>query len=233
MAVRKIVLVLERDPAVRFAIGRVSLGPEVQLQYADHSEWITIAGDFAAVLADDTILQGSGEKLPITIMKERFGCPIVLMTNTGSRRIVPYARDVGASAVLFKPFNAGELRRQVGQMIGGIEIEPGLSTAVGTAAPSPGLEVFRPVEFGGQIATDEVFDILFVELEKRQPLEEGLDAFDVVERHLVKRALQACHGNQSRAARFLGITRNTLRKRIRKYGFSALPGDEAMDTEEA
>jgi DNA-binding NtrC family response regulator len=40
---------------------------------------------------------------------------------------------------------------------------------------------------------------------------------DLVERSLIARALQQCGHNQVRAARLLGISRNTLRHRIRKY----------------
>lgn len=68
------------------------------------------------------------------------------------------------------------------------------------------------------LADDTVFDMLFDEIARRQPLPPGFDAFDVVERKLIIRALEACSGNQSKASRFLGITRNTLRKRIQKYG---------------
>lgn len=41
---------------------------------------------------------------------------------------------------------------------------------------------------------------------------------DLVERSLVARALEQCNQNQVHAARLLGISRNTLRHRIRKYG---------------
>ncbi len=40
---------------------------------------------------------------------------------------------------------------------------------------------------------------------------------DMVERSLIVRALEQCGHNQVRAARLLGISRNTLRHRIRKY----------------
>jgi DNA-binding NtrC family response regulator len=66
-----------------------------------------------------------------------------------------------------------------------------------------------------------IMDRLFEEICRVQPLPPGMDLFDVVERHLIRRSLELFNGNQSRAARLLGITRNTLRKRVAKYGFKA------------
>ena len=40
-----------------------------------------------------------------------------------------------------------------------------------------------------------------------------------VERCLIRRALEKTGGNQVHAAKLLGISRNTLRNRIEKYGF--------------
>ncbi|UCD84779.1 MAG: helix-turn-helix domain-containing protein [Deltaproteobacteria bacterium] len=40
-----------------------------------------------------------------------------------------------------------------------------------------------------------------------------------VERLLIKEALEKTGGNQVQAAKILGISRNTLRKRTQKYGF--------------
>jgi two-component system nitrogen regulation response regulator GlnG len=42
----------------------------------------------------------------------------------------------------------------------------------------------------------------------------------VVERELIMRALVETGGNQVQAARLLGITRATLRKRIEKFGIA-------------
>jgi two-component system nitrogen regulation response regulator GlnG len=41
-----------------------------------------------------------------------------------------------------------------------------------------------------------------------------------VERELITRALAETNGNQVRAAKILGITRATLRKRIEKFGIA-------------
>jgi transcriptional regulator with PAS, ATPase and Fis domain len=44
---------------------------------------------------------------------------------------------------------------------------------------------------------------------------------EVVERDLVRQALEATEGNQVRAARLLGISRDALRNRMKKFGFLA------------
>jgi len=47
--------------------------------------------------------------------------------------------------------------------------------------------------------------------------------FDEVEETLIRKALMATSGNQSRAARLLGITRSTLRKRMQKHKIVVRP----------
>lgn len=212
-------LVLESDDSMRYALSRLSLGSHVTLQFAEPDEWEDMDGSFVGILAEDSVLDGPADEHALIRIKQKFDAPVIILTTSGHPRFKNFAESSGAAAVLFKPFNSADLRRAVGAMLGSAagDGKDGIETAV-----QPMQTHYSPVELGGGIAPDEVFDGLFVELEKRQPLEDGLDAFDVVERHLVKRALEACNGNQSRAARFLGITRNTLRKRIHKYGFSGL-----------
>jgi len=50
------------------------------------------------------------------------------------------------------------------------------------------------------------------------PLPEGGIDLEAVEKEILRRALEYCQGNQSRTARFLGITRNTLLYRLEKFG---------------
>jgi DNA-binding NtrC family response regulator len=44
-----------------------------------------------------------------------------------------------------------------------------------------------------------------------------------VERELYSRAIQLANGNQARAARWLGVSRPTMREKLRAYGLKALP----------
>ena len=48
-----------------------------------------------------------------------------------------------------------------------------------------------------------------------------------VERPLLRQALDLAGGNQLKAARLLGINRNTLRKRLRLLGLLQMPADAA------
>lgn len=224
---RKRILVIESDPAMRFALSRLSFGPGIELKFKAPDEWETAEQGYTAVLADDSILGGTERELPVAVLKEKLSCPIIVMTTSQHARFHHFAKEAGATAVLAKPFSTADLRRTLGESIGTMEITtPAALPAHENTSPVTKSIDFSPADYGGRIATEDAFDQLFVELEKRQPLEEGLDAFDVVERHLVRRALQACAGNQSQTARFLGITRNTLRKRIRKYGLAGLLSNE-------
>jgi len=52
-----------------------------------------------------------------------------------------------------------------------------------------------------------------------------------VERPLLRQALDLAGGNQLKAARLLGINRNTLRKRLRLLGLLQMPGGNGQDAE--
>jgi sigma-54-specific transcriptional regulator len=73
----------------------------------------------------------------------------------------------------------------------------------------------------GQLpALEQAFDNL---LENR-----GADLFHTVEATLVRRAFAHCRDNQVQTARLLGVTRNTLRTLLKRYG---LLGDSAAEGE--
>jgi DNA-binding protein Fis len=47
-----------------------------------------------------------------------------------------------------------------------------------------------------------------------------------VERDFVRQALELTHGNQTRAARLLGLTRDELRYRVKKFELNVRPEDD-------
>ena len=65
---------------------------------------------------------------------------------------------------------------------------------------------------------------LFATLASQDPLKMSFadvaskTVLDMVEESLIARALKDCRNNQVHTARMLGISRNTLRHRIKKYG---------------
>src|SRR5262249_48546831 len=58
-----------------------------------------------------------------------------------------------------------------------------------------------------------------------EPRAAGDDAVAAVERDHLRQALAATGGNVTRAAQRLGLTRNTLRYRLRKHGLAASDGE--------
>jgi DNA-binding NtrC family response regulator len=85
-----------------------------------------------------------------------------------------------------------------------------------TAEPSNGGEVPRSVE-------------QLTELVGRVPLRELVrDATDLVEKLCIEAALQLTQDNRASAAEVLGLSRQSLYVKLRRYGLS----DAASDTEE-
>ena len=63
---------------------------------------------------------------------------------------------------------------------------------------------------------DEI-SVLIRALFEKAKREMSLNIVSAVQRELIVNALHATHGNYSQAAELLGITRSTLRKRVRKF----------------
>ena len=74
-------------------------------------------------------------------------------------------------------------------------------------------------------AMDRLFDLLYKEVKERQ----GERILSYIEKNMIKRAISDTGGNQAKAAEILGITRNTLKKRLDEY--AAEVGDFDNQTE--
>jgi DNA-binding NtrC family response regulator len=237
-------LVVDDDPDVAYSFGRVFRSPDYEVIEARSGEQALglIRSAKPDVVLMDVRMPGAGGMATLRKIRDSGSLiPVVLMTAFGSVRIASEAVQAGAFDCIMKPFDVSRIRQVVAAAVEASRREkqasahrtPGTRTQSSAHAGANASSVIHaaPAEQSApaQVAGDQVFDLLFEEIARRQPLTEGLDAFDVVERHLIRRALESCKGNQSRAARFLGITRNTLRKRIQKYGFAGARDDAAED----
>ncbi len=82
----------------------------------------------------------------------------------------------------------------------------------------------RAVELDGLVrALAETVPVLVERLSAVRPARLYRDALELLERPLLGHVLSMTGGNQLRAARLLGLNRNTLRKRCRELRL-ALPG---------
>ncbi len=109
------------------------------------------------------------------------------------------------------PGNVRQLENVVARMValsGGGELEPSAFTATVSAEP------VTPRDGGGAPAGDGDDG----DPEGARTLREQLDA---LERNVIARTMTAVRGNQSEAARRLGISRNTLTERLRRYEIAA------------
>lgn len=85
---------------------------------------------------------------------------------------------------------------------------------------SPGADSTTPAAQAGVTDPAITGDIrpLALQLFRWARLQSGIKILPAVERELVIEALKETQGNQVRAAKLLGITRATLRKRVDKFG---------------
>lgn len=81
----------------------------------------------------------------------------------------------------------------------------------------------RQVDGGGETLSSTVRHAIegyFAALDGHEPCDLYRMVLAEVERPLIEAVLTQAQGNQCRAAAFLGISRGTLRKKIKEYGLS-------------
>lgn len=114
-------------------------------------------------------------------------------------------------------------KQPITPLSGGVEIEtPVEAIQEGEAteeAPSNGEQpvadsvIPQQVPPAMPISLPAIYDKLYHELRERQEMR----ILGLIEKQMIKRAIEETGGNQARAAEILGITRNTLKKRLDEY----------------
>lgn len=95
-------------------------------------------------------------------------------------------------------------------------VAPGLSTSPVSSSFPPSVEP-APATSLDPVITGDIRPLV-LQLFRWARLQSGIKVLPAVERELVIEALKETQGNQVRAAKLLGITRATLRKRVDKFG---------------
>jgi two-component system, cell cycle sensor histidine kinase and response regulator CckA len=116
---RRRVLLVDDDPPVAHAISRMleALGYEVTACGDGAGALARFRGDpdgFDVVLTDQTLPGLRGDELTVALLALRPGLPVVLCTGFSERVDEERARELGARALLLKPFDLRELGAAVG-----------------------------------------------------------------------------------------------------------------------
>ncbi len=126
--------------------------------------------------------------------------------------------DVPVLAEYFLSLFAAEMRKPIkGISLAALEILRGYSWPGNIRELRNVLERAVVLCAGRDIEPEDLPQDLRFAVSARRETPEGANTIEVVERSLIVDALESAKGNISAAARILGITRNTLRYRIRKY----------------
>jgi len=231
-----LILAFEENASVQKVLVRALAGSGFEVAFAESDSVPNSAlatDSVAAIMVNDEVLEQESAESFLLALRTLFYAPIIWASTLPPDIANNIGIRLGIAVTITKPYGLSDLRKALAMALNNDrfrQLSSAGADAVTAAVEDRSVTPRVSVSLGGRVAPDEAFDKVFDELQRRQPLEEGLDAFDVIERHLIRRALSAFKGNQSQAARFLGITRNTLRKRIRKYGFAQSGDTDAAES---
>lgn len=85
------------------------------------------------------------------------------------------------------------------------------------ASPAPGQEAATPARHGLEGALLDALDLYFHQLGNQKPHALHEMVILAIERPLIQYALSRCGGNITKTSTMLGLTRNTLRKKISQH----------------
>ena len=202
------VLVVDDEPLIRW-----SLHAELEERGLDSVEVEgleaarRVIGDgFDLVVLDQLLPDGDGLAFLDEIRREHTGLPVVVLTAHGSIAQAVDAMKRGAYHYLCKTDDPGEVLEVITEALARRRDREEAAHGQNGASNGNGAHAGNGIE-PGRVSLPP----------------EGL-VLDEVERDLLSQALQRTSGNRSRAARLLGITRNQIRYRIRKFGLDEARG---------
>lgn len=171
--------------------------PDAQIETVDLKHG---RGAWSRIQPDLVVISGSVEELDF--LRKRVGATepakilIISQVEVGSCPAI-------SSEVAFvqQPLNYNELINALSQI------------GVCVNAQGPHADTFENMGVVDGASLEEYLNAIFSQVTGARGNEDG---FEMIENRLLKIALEKTGGNQSRAAKLLGITRNTVRKRAQK-----------------
>ncbi len=215
---------VEADGGVLFLdeIGDLPLSLQPKLLNAVEEKTVTPVGSPKSIKCDVKIICATNQDLPRMITEGRFRQDLHYRLNTFHIHIPPL-RERKEDIPLLVEYFLEHFCQGFGRTP--LEIEPeAMEVFCNYGWPGNVRELRNTIERlvlkcrGQRIRAEEVPQEISREAgEKQKASVSGLDMVEH-EKRLIVEALNKTGGNQVRAARLLGITRNTLRYRMRKYG---------------
>jgi len=209
-------------------IGDMPVGLQSKLLQVLEERTFKRLGGVAETTVDIRVVAATNADLDAAVRENRFRTDLYYRLNTFPIRIPPLRERAEDIPILVR-FFTDKFNREFNKQVGGIDPKA-LEALLRHTWPGNVRELRNAVERAmilGQGATLTVKDFAFSldsagdgraragRLLDLPP--EGID-MEALERDLVRQALEASGGNQSRAAQLLGMTRDQIRYRLEKYG---------------
>ncbi len=210
-------------------IGDLPLSLQPKLLYAVEQKQVTPVGGTSPQKVRVKIIAATNLDLEAMITRGTFRHDLFYRLNTLQLHLPPLRQrkeDIEELTDYFLREFCGQYGKEVPEMAGAV-----LDIMCDYSWPGNIRELRNVIERGCLKCGGDVFDVdllreIMTTVETSPDPQSSAKNFDLVgrERELIARALKKCGWNQSRAALQLGITRNTLRYRMKKYGIKKYPG---------
>jgi PAS domain S-box-containing protein len=207
-------------------VGDIPLGTQAKLlRVLETKEFIRIGGE-RPICVDVRFITATNQDLAKLVAEERFRQDLFFRINVFPIAVPPLRERREDIALLVNSF-LHDLRDTSGKRISGVTPEV-MDLLMRYEWPGNVRELKSTLEYGVAIASSGLIDLEHLPTQFRPLIESGYDGHphpgprpesaDVPEKQALIAALRKAHGNQTRAAKLLGVHRMTVLNRMRKYG---------------